>query len=279
MIDRLRRVAATAAARTLLTVWALAAIVPLLWALISGFKSNSDLFKSPWKLPSTWHFDNFTRAWGKADIGRYMLNTLLVVAGALILTMALGSMVAYVLARFEFRGNRIIYYLFVAGMAFPLFLALVPLFFVVKNLGLLSSIPGLILVYTAYALPFTVFFLTGFFRTLPAAVAEAAIIDGCSQEGVFFRIMLPMARPGMISVAIFNFLGMWNQYLLPLVLNPDQKKFVLSQGLAALAVQQGYENDWSALFAGVLIAALPVVGLYVALQKKVQSGLSAGLLK
>lgn len=279
MIRRLRRAIAGAAAHGLLSLWALTAVIPLLWAVISAFKSNSDLFTAPWRLPSSWHFDNFVRAWKEANIGQYMINTLIVVLCALALTMLLGSMAAYVLARFPFPGNRVIYYAFVAGMAFPLFLALVPLFFVVKNLGLLGTFPGLILVYTAYSLPFTVFFLTGFFRTLPTAVAEAAVIDGCSQEGVFFRIMLPMAKPGVISVAIFDFLGMWNQYLLPLVLNPNQGKYVLSQGLASLAVQQGYQSDWSALFAGMVIAALPVVALYLALQKKVQTGLSAGLLK
>jgi N-acetylglucosamine transport system permease protein len=279
MIEHVRRAIARATAHGLLAVWALTAVIPMLWALISAFKSNSDLFISPWKLPSSWHFDNFVRAWSKADIGGYMANTLIVVLGAVTLTMLLGAMAAYVLARFTFPGNRIIYYSFVAGMAFPLFLALVPLFFVVKNLGLLGTFPGLILVYTAYGLPFTVFFLTGFFRTLPTAVAEAAVLDGCSHEGAFFRVMLPMAKPGLISVGIFDFLGMWNQYLLPLVLNPNQNKYVLSQGLAALAVQQGYQSDWSALFAGMVIASLPIVALYLALQKKVQTGLSVGLLK
>lgn len=263
----------------LLAAWALLATVPLLWALISAFKDNRELFADPWSLPATWHVDNFARAWTKASIGGFFLNTVIVVLGALTLTMILGSMTAYVLARFEFPGNRIIYYLFVAGMAFPVVLALVPLFFVARNLGLLGSYHGLILVYTAYALPFTVFFLTSFFRTLPTAVAEAAIIDGCSQEGAFFRVMLPMAKPGLLSVAIFNFLGMWNQYLLPVALNSDRDRYVLSQGLANLAAQQGYEVDWSALFAGLVIAAVPIMALYLVLQRRVQAGLSVGLLK
>ena len=263
----------------LLGAWALLATVPLLWALISAFKDNRELFANPWSLPDTWHVDNFARAWTKASIGGFFLNTVIVVLGALALTMVLGSMTAYVLARFQFPGNRIIYYLFVAGMAFPVVLALVPLFFVARNLGLLGSYHGLILVYTAYALPFTVFFLTSFFRTLPTAVAEAAIIDGCSQEAAFFRVMLPMAKPGLLSVAIFNFLGMWNQYLLPVALNADRDKYVLSQGLANLAAQQGYEVDWSALFAGLVIAAVPIMALYLVLQRRVQAGLSVGLLK
>ncbi|MFC7261354.1 carbohydrate ABC transporter permease [Streptomyces lutosisoli] len=271
--------AATGATHALLVFWALLATVPLLWALISAFKDNRELFGNPWQLPGTWHADNFARAWSRASIGDYFVNTLIVVFGSLVLTMILGSMVAYVLARFTFPGCRLIYYAFVAGMAFPVVLALVPLFFVVKNLGLLGSYHGMILVYTAYALPFTVFFLTSFFRTLPTAVAEAALIDGASQEAIFFRIMLPMAKPGLLSVGIFNFLGMWNQYLLPVALNSDRDKYVLSQGLANLASQQGYEADWSALFAGLVIAAVPVIGLYLVLQRRIQAGLTVGMLK
>ncbi|WP_412538787.1 carbohydrate ABC transporter permease [Longispora sp. K20-0274] len=262
-----------------LVAWALLATVPLLWTLISAFKTNRQLFANPWQLPSTWHVDNFVRAWTKAQIGDFFVNTIIVVFGSLVLTMLLGSMVSYVLARFTFPGSRIIYYLFVAGLAFPVVLALVPLFFVAKSMGLIGSYHGMILIYTAYALPFTVFFLTSFFRTLPTAVAEAAIIDGCSQEGLFFRVMLPMAKPALLSVGIFNFLGMWNQYLLPVALNTDRDHYVLSQGLASLAAQQGYESDWSALFAGLVIAAVPIIGLYLALQKRIQAGLSVGLLK
>ncbi|MEU9060285.1 carbohydrate ABC transporter permease [Streptomyces sp. NPDC048430] len=263
----------------LLAVWALLSTVPLLWALISAFKDNRELFGNPWQLPSTWHVDNFARAWSQASIGDFFVNTVVVVFGALALTMILGSMVAYVLARFTFPGSRLIYYMFIAGMAFPLVLALVPLFFIVKNLGLLGSYHGMILVYTAYALPFTVFFLTSFFRTLPTAVAEAALIDGASQEAIFFRVMLPMAKPGLLSVGIFNFLGMWNQYLLPVALNTDRDKYVLSQGLASLSSQQGYEADWSALFAGLVIAAVPVIALYLMLQRRIQAGLTVGMLK
>ncbi|MFI5835721.1 carbohydrate ABC transporter permease [Micromonospora sp. NPDC051300] len=119
--------------------------------------------------------------------------------GALLLTMLLGSLVAYALARYEFRGNRLVYYTFVAAMFFPVFLALVPLFCVVQQLGLLGTYPGLILVYAAYAVPFTVFFLHAFFRALPGEAAEAAFIDGCSHGSVFFRVMLPMAHSGGLS--------------------------------------------------------------------------------
>jgi N-acetylglucosamine transport system permease protein len=263
----------------LLVAWVLLGVVPLLWAVLTSFKSDREIFTSPWSPPTEWHFDNFVRAWTTANIGRYFINSAIVVSVAVVLVMLLGAMVAYVLARYEFPGRNAIYYTFVAGMTFPIFLALVPLFFVVQNLGMLGTYHGLILVYTAYALPFTVFFLTSFFRTLPAALVEAAMLDGCSHAGAFFRIMLPLARPGMISVGILNFLGLWNQFLLPLVLMPDQDRYVLSQGLAVLAANQGYRSDWSALFAGLVIALLPVLAVYIAFQRRIQDGLAVGALK
>ncbi|WP_377268974.1 carbohydrate ABC transporter permease [Peterkaempfera sp. SMS 1(5)a] len=265
---------------TFLLVWALLVTLPLLWAAMTSLKTDGEIFAHPWALPASLHFDNWSRAWGEADIGRYLLNSLIVVGGSLAGTMLLGVMAAYVLARYPFPGNRLLYYLFVGGMSFPAILALVPLFFVERNLGLLSSYQGLVLTYIAYSLPFTVFFLTSFFRTLPGSVAEAAEIDGASHSRIFFQVMLPMARPGLVSVGIFNFLGQWNQYLLPLVLNnQDERRFVLPQGLARLAVSQGYKGDWSGLFAGLVLAMLPVLVVYVVFQRQVQSGLTAGVLK
>jgi N-acetylglucosamine transport system permease protein len=265
-----------------LVLWALLVTMPLLWALMSSLKDDKDIFTSPWSLPSHMHlhFDNWSRAWNQGHMGRFFLNSVIVVGGSLVGTMLLGAMAAYVLARFEFPGNRFIYYLFVSGMAFPIILALVPLFFVMKNMGLLGTFQGLILVYIGYSLPFTVFFLTGFFRTLPSSVAEAALIDGASHTRTFFQVMLPMAKPGMISVGIFNFLGQWNQYLLPAVLNTsDPDNGVLPQGLVALAANQGYKGDWSGLFAGLVMAMLPILAVYIIFQRQVQSGLTAGAVK
>lgn len=262
-----------------LAVWAALVTLPLAWAVLSSLKTDAEIFDSPWTLPSTPHWENWARAWDEASIGRYLWNTVIVVGGALALVMLLGALTAYCLARYEFPGNRLVYYALVAGMLFPVFLALVPLFFVVDQLGMLGTYHGLILVYAAYALPFTVFFLHAFFRSLPSATAEAAFLDGCSHTGVFFRVMLPMARPGMVSVGIFNFLGLWNQYLLPLVLNPDPDRYVLAQGLAALAVSQGYRSDFSGLFAGLIIAILPVLLAYLLFQRQIRAGLTAGAVR
>ncbi|MGW8062669.1 carbohydrate ABC transporter permease [Streptomyces ziwulingensis] len=262
-----------------LVIWAIMVGMPLVWAVMTSFKDDAAIFGSPWSLPDKLNFDNWSRAWSQAHMSDYFLNTVLVVGGSLAGTLVLGSMAAYVLARFEFPGNRFIYYLFVGGMSFPIMLALVPLFYVVDNMGLLNTIHGLILVYIAYSLPFTVFFLTAFFRTLPSSVAEAAFVDGASHTRTFFQVMLPMAKPGLISVGIFNFLGQWNQYMLPTVLNTDPDKHVLTQGLVQLAVSQGYKGDWSGLFAGLVMAMLPVLAAYVVFQRQVVQGLTAGALK
>ncbi|MEH0985468.1 carbohydrate ABC transporter permease [Micromonospora sp. CPCC 205556] len=263
-----------------LAVWAVIVIVPILWTFLAAFKNTGEIFSSPWTLPAELRWENFGRAWTKANVGRYFLNSVLVVSCSTLGTMLLGSMAAYVLARYKFWGNRAIYYLFVSGLAFPVFLALVPLFFVVKNLGLLDTHTGVILVYIAYSLPFTIFFLAAFFKTLPNSVAEAGMIDGCSHTRLFFQVMLPMAKPGLISVAIFNIIGQWAQYQLPLVLLSNAKdKWVLTQGIADISVNAGYEADWSGLFAALTIAILPMIIVYAIFQRQIQSGLTSGAVK
>ncbi|MEV0583726.1 carbohydrate ABC transporter permease [Nonomuraea sp. NPDC050310] len=266
--------------QAVLVVWALLIIGPLIWTLLASFKSNAEIFGDALQLPGELRWDNWLRAWEKANVGTYLLNTVVVVFFGVLGTMLLSSMAAYVLARYRFPGNRAIYFLFVSGMAFPVFLALVPLFFVVDGLGLLDSHVGLVLVYIAYSLPFTVFFLTSFFRGLPDAVAEAAMMDGASHTRTFFQIMLPMAKPGLVSLTIFNVLGQWNQYLLPLVLLPgDKSKWVITQGIADISTIAGYEADWPALFAALSMTVLPVVVAYIVFQRHIQSGLTSGAVK
>lgn len=269
----------TGVSQLILLTWAVLVVFPLAWMVMTAFKTDKEIFFSPWKLPTSVQWSNFSRAWNQASIGRYFGNSIIVVAGSVTLTLMISSMAAYVLARYPFRGNRVLYYIFLAGLMFPVFLALVPLFFLVRDLHLLGTYQGLILVYTAYSLPFSIFFLHGFFRTLPTEVAEAAIIDGASDYTIFWRVMLPMAQPGLITVGIFNFLGQWNQYLLPLVLNPDRNRYVLPQGLAFLSIQQGYQNDWSALFAGLTITMIPTIAVYALFQRRLEQGLTAGALK
>ena len=261
---------------TVLVIWAIVIILPLIWTVISSFKNNSEIFASPFSLPSKWNFDNYVSAWTTSGIGSFFFNTLVVVFGALILTMLFGSMTAYVLARFQFPGSRILYYLMLAGLTFPIFLAIVPLFFVLQNFGLLNTLPGLIVTYAAFAYPFTVFFLFSFFKSLSNSIAEAAAIDGAGEWRTFFQVMLPMAKPGLATVAILNFVGLWNQFLLPIALNTDPEKYVLTQGMAQFASQAGYSVDFGALFAAVVITVIPVLIVYVIFQRQLQGSVSQG---
>jgi N-acetylglucosamine transport system permease protein len=271
-----------------LVVWGVMVVYPLLWVVMSSFKDDSEIIREPLSLiPSKLNWDNFGRAWGEGHIGAFFLNTVLILAGSVTLTMLLGSMAAYVLSRYEFPGNRVIYYLFLSGLTLPIYLAAVPLFKGVYNTGLTIPLLGpnkhvmLILVYVAWSLSFTVFFMHSFFRTLPTTIAEAAFVDGASHTKLFFKVMLPMAKPGLISIGIFNVLGQWNQWYLPTLLMQsvagEPKNQVISQGLIELSVNQGYRSDWSGLFAGVTMAMLPVLIVYIVFQRQVQAGLTAGV--
>jgi N-acetylglucosamine transport system permease protein len=268
--------AVAATSHVLLSVWSVIVIVPFLWVVLSSFKTTKEILASPFSLPAHWKFDNYVHAWTDAGIRQFFVNTVIVVGVALVLVMMLGSMCAYVLARFVFPGARFIYYLMLAGLTFPVFLAIVPLFFILKNAHLLNTLPGLIMVYVAFALPFTVFFLYAFFKTLPDDVYEAALMDGAGDWRAFFLIMLPMARPGIAAVAIFNFLGLWNQFLLPVALNTDPSRYVLTQGMANFASQAGYAVDFGALFAAVVITVVPVLIVYVIFQRRLEGTVSQG---
>ncbi|MEQ7128911.1 carbohydrate ABC transporter permease [Actinopolymorpha sp. B11F2] len=266
--------------------WALMVILPMVWVLLSSFKNNREIFASPFALPREWQFSTYADAWATANIGTFFINTIIVVSCGVLLTLLLSSMAAYVLARYEFPGSRLVYYLFLVGMTFPLFLAIVPLVKVTQNLGLQQSFLGLIIVYVAFSLPFSIFFLTAFFASLPKELAESAFIDGAGHFRTFFQIMLPMAKPGLISIGVFNFLGQWNQYLLPLVLNPSKDEqnsnFLLTQGLADLALRTRYESSATSvaeMFAGLVIAMIPVLAVYIVFQRRVEEGLTAGALK
>jgi N-acetylglucosamine transport system permease protein len=259
-----------------LIIWSVIVIVPFCWVLLSSFKTTKEILGSPFSLPAHWQLDNYKNAWTDAGIGRFFLNTVIVVGVSLFLVMLLGAMCAYVLARFEFWGRRLIYNSMLAGLTFPIFLVIVPLFFVLKNIGLINTLPGLILTYVAFALPFTVFFLHAFFKALPNDVYEAAVIDGAGEWRAFFSIMLPMAGPGMASVAIFNFLGLWNQFLLPVALNTNQDHYVLTQGMASFASQAGYSVDFGALFAAVVMTVLPVLVVYLIFQRRLSGSVARG---
>ena len=273
-----------------LFVWALATAGPLIWVLLSSFKNNTEIFLGqPFALPESFSFQTYVDAWNTAHVGQYFLNSVFVVAVSTAGTMLFGSMAAYVLARYQFPGNRFIYYMFLSGLTLPVFMAAVPLYKGVYLVG--ESIPFLgpnsygmlILVYVAWSLSFTVFFMHSFFKTLPTSIAEAATMDGASHARLFFSVMLPIAKPGLLSIGIFNVLGQWNQWYLPVLLmqptGGEEKRQVLSQGLIELSVNQGYKSDWAGLFAGLTMAMLPVLIVYIVFQRQVQAGLTGSITK
>ncbi len=267
----------------ILSFWAVLVIFPMLWSIMTSFKTDQEIFFSPWALPKMLMFENFARAWVKARIGDYLVNTLIIILPALFLTLLLSAMASYVLARFEFRGRTFITYLFLLGMIFPIFLALVPLYFTMQKLALLDTYQGLIMVYVAFSLSFTTFFLTNFFQTLPKELGEAALMDGANQYEIFFQIYLPLASPGLVTMGIFNFLGQWNQYILPNTLmitnNDEVTHYVLSQGLYYLQAKQFYQNDWSGLFAAVTIVMIPTLVVYLIFNDRIEKGMTAGAIK
>ncbi|GAA2668975.1 carbohydrate ABC transporter permease [Actinoplanes palleronii] len=266
-----------------LFLWALATAGPLIWVLLASFKNNTEIFLGkPFAMPEHFSFKTYADAWNEAHIGQYFLNSVFVVLISTAGTMLLGAMAAYVLARYKFPGNRAIYYLFVSGLAFPTFMALAPLFGIMQSLNLLNTYTGLILVYIAYSLSFTVFFLVAFFKTLPAEIDEAAMVDGAGHLRRFFQIMMPMAKSGLISITIFNIVGQWNQYLLPVVVMQGagaDSKWVLTQGIANISTSAGYHAEWSTLFAALTLSILPMIVVYAIFQRQIQAGLTAGAVK
>lgn len=268
-----------------LVLWAVVVIYPMAWTVISSLRTDQELMFTPWGMPTQLHFENYLRAWNEAQIGAFFVNTIIVIIPSLFFTLLLSAMVAYVLARYQFRGQQFIRYLFMGGMMFPIILALVPLYFIMEFLHLRNTFHGLVLVYIAFSFPFTVFFLYGFFKTLPRDLMEAAIIDGASHAETFFLVMLPLAQPGLVTAAIFNFLGQWNQFILPSALmdstglKEGQTRSVLSQGLYYLQIKQQYTNDWSGMFAAVTIVMVPTLLVYIIFQNRIEKGLTVGALK
>ena len=262
-----------------LVIYAAIVIYPMVWLISSSLKTSRELFTNPWMPTAKPQWENFVRAWTTVNIGRYFLNSVFVTAVTMFFILLIGSMAAYGLARFVFKGRDVLHTAFISGMMFPVFLGIVPLFLLLSKMNMLDNYFGLITVYVAYSLSFTIFVLTGFFKTLPHELAEAGLIDGCSQYTVFWRIMLPLAKPGLIAAGIFNFFGIWNEYPLALVIINSSDLRTLPLGIANLVMQQQYETDWGALFASLVIVMVPSLLVYLFFQRQITEGLTAGALK
>lgn len=259
-------------------------VYPMVWMLYTSLKRDEDIFTNPFQLPDLHdlRWVNYQTAWVAGKFGEYFGNSVLVTAVTLLLVLLLSAMTAYALARFAFPGARPLLFYFLAGLMLPVQMAIVPLFFQMKALGLLGTLHGLLIAYVASGLPFAVFVLTGFFGSLPASLHESAVLDGASEFQAFWHVMRPLAKPGLITVAIFSFLGTWNEFFMAFIFLSGEgaTRFrTLPLGLANIAIVSQYRTDWGMAFAGLVMAMLPALLVYSVLQKHLTKGITLGALK
>lgn len=260
--------------------YCLTAVGSMVWTASTSLKTDPQFFSSlPWTLPDPATLTNFTRAWDYGHIGDYFRNSVIVASTSTVLCLTIGSMAAYALSRIPTRLNGKILGYLLLGIMIPGVVLVIPIYNLYQGLGLLDTLQGLILVYVARLLPFTVFILTGFFRTLPTELEEAAAIDGSSPLNTFVRIMVPLARPGLAAAGVLLFLEAWNEFFFALVLNNGRGAATLPVGLLNLDVNATYAASWPPVFAGLIITAIPVLALYALFQGHITKGLSAGALK
>jgi ABC-type glycerol-3-phosphate transport system permease component len=262
-----------------LFAWAAISLFSLVWVVMSSFKTNRELFANVWGLPTHLELGNYLKAWRNTHMDWFFVNSVLVSTATVVLTGLLAAMSSYVLARFRFRGSRLILVGLVAGMAIPLQLITVPLFLMFTRLRLINSLPALTLIYVTISLPFSIFVLTGFFRTLPRELEEVAVLDGATEYQIFWYVMLPLVRPGLVTVSIFNFLNIWNEYLLALMLLTKPQQMTVPMGLYTLRVTQGAAADWASMIAGLVIVLVPTFLFFLVFQNRIAGGLTAGALK
>lgn len=262
-----------------LSLWSIFTIFTLLWIVVASLKSNRELFRSVWSLPDTLHFENYVKVWKLFNLSIYFRNSLIVVPISVLIILVFAAPAAYVLARSSFRGREFLTNFFVFGIGVPFVILLIPLYSLLTKIHLIDTFVGLILIYISLSLPFSIFILYGFFRSFPSELEEAAAIDGCSPFWTFFKIVLPISTPGLVTVSIFNFIGIWNEYLLALVLIRGENKRPLSLGLYALQSAMQYSGDWVSLFAGVIIVLLPCLIFFMLMSERIMEGLTVGAIK
>lgn len=267
------------AVRLILWIYAIIVIFPMVWCIMSSLKTTKEFYADVWALPKTLYFENFRTAWQTANIGINVVNSVVIVACSVLLAMILAAMVSYVVTRYRFPGSGLIKILFILGTFVPLMLGTIPEFLILQKLHLYDTRIGLILVYTVYSLPLSVMIMTSIFETVPSTYAEAAMIDGCSHFQVFFKIMLPLAKSGLVTISIFNFLWTWNDYLYAMTFLPSASKRTLPVGMVMLQSTAMYKTDWGALFAGLVIIMIPSVVVYAFFNRQLQSGMNAGGIK
>ncbi|MCM4077877.1 carbohydrate ABC transporter permease [Paractinoplanes hotanensis] len=248
---------------------------PVIYIIVGGFRTNSQITVDPAGLPNPWVFENYTDILASENFWRQVGNSTIVAVITTVAVVGLGVMASYVLARYKFRGRGAMYALFAAGLMFPATVAITPLYILVKNLGLVNTLPGVILPQIAFGLPVTIIILVPFLQAIPKEIEEAAAIDRCSRLGFFWRMVLPLSVPGLITTGILAFVGSWNSYLLPLFILNDQDTFTLPLGVQAFASQ--YSVDTARVLAFTSLSMIPALVFFSLFERRIVGGLTGAV--
>jgi raffinose/stachyose/melibiose transport system permease protein len=260
-----------------LIFYALLIFYPLVNMVFSSFKSTRDILRAPFALPTTLDFSNYVTLWVKKGFGRYFFNSIWMTAVSMVFVLLFGSMAAYGVSRYKYRLSPLVYMLFLSGIMLPLKAAIIPLFILMKKMGLVDKPLSVILIFIAMGLPSTVFILSGFMKAVPTDLEYAARIDGCSDWAIYRMIVMPVVAPAITLVTIYNAVPIWNDFFFPLVFLQSTKWKTLPIGLTSFFGQ--YSTDWSLLFTGLSMAVVPVLILYLFMAKYFIRGMTAGAVK
>lgn len=250
-------------------------LTPIAYIILGGFRSNAQITAEPAGLPDPWLFENYLEVLGGTTFWGEVLNSTIAAVVTTIGVVALGLMASYVLARYRFRARGVLYAVFAAGLMFPMTVAITPLYLVVRNLGLMNSLAGVILPQIAFALPATIIILVPFLRAIPDEIEEAAAIDGASRLGFFWRMVLPLSLPGVITTGILAFIASWNSYILPLFILNDEAAFTLPLGVQAFASQ--YSVDTAKVLAFTSLSMIPALVFFSIFERRIVGGLTGAV--
>ncbi len=271
----LKSIVASAVKYVVLTISAVVCLYPFIWVVLSSLKDNSEIYGKPFSLPEAPKFENYAKAWSGADVARNFVNSMLVCISTLIILIIITSMASYILTRV--RKSKILDLYFSLGIMIPIHALLIPSVLIFKHLHLTDNLLSLVIMYTAVNISFSMFIMNGFMKNIPAELDEAATIDGCGKAQIFWYVILPVAKPGIATVATLAFLNCWNDLLMGLVLISSPEKKTLS--LAISALKGSYATQYGLLCAGFVISIIPAVIMYLLFQKQVVAGMTAGAVK
>ncbi len=261
----------------LIVLLCLAWLSPFYLLIVNTFKTMSQITANPLSLPKAVRWDAYARAWDQAHLGDYYKNSIVISAVSVVLSVSFSSLAAYAFSRLRFVGKQALFFFLLAGVMLPLQIVLIPLYRLLNRLDLLSTYQGMIALYVAFTIPFGVFILTGFYKSIPVEIEEAALIDGCSRFQSYWRIVLPLAAPGLVTMIILEFIWFWNEYLVALTM--IQKEAMRTVMLGVMVMANTFQLDFSLLTAGIIIAVVPPILVYLFFQKYLIRGLTAGALK